>query len=47
MIKTGYVILDNNNSDCETYIINSCLFDTGAQSDNYISQSYVNSYPIL
>jgi hypothetical protein len=42
MHKTGYVII--NEPYVETYKINSCLFDTGAQSDNYISQSYVDKY---
>jgi hypothetical protein len=44
MHKTGYVIVNPDTPTCETYIINSCLFDSGAQSDNYISQSYVDSY---
>lgn len=39
MHMTGYVI-DNS----ETYIIDSCLFDTGASSDNYISDTYVTKY---
>ena len=39
MYKTGYVI-----ENFETYIIDAALFDTGASSDNYISEEYVNKY---
>ena len=38
MHKTGYVIIDNIPIICH-----EALFDSGAQSDNYISQSYVDS----
>ncbi len=44
MHKTGYVIMNDNSPLIQTYIINDCLFDSGAQSDNYISQTYVDSY---
>jgi hypothetical protein len=44
MHKTGYVIMNNNSPLIQTYNINNCLFDSGAQSDNYISQDYVNSF---
>ena len=37
MHKTGNVIIHEN-----TYIINECLFDTGAESDNFIAKTYVN-----
>jgi hypothetical protein len=37
MYKTGYVI-----ENLETYIIDSALFDTGASSDNYISEAFVD-----
>jgi hypothetical protein len=43
MHKTGYVVMNDDTPRMETYIINSCLYDLGAQSDNYISQSYVDS----
>lgn len=39
MYISGYVI-----SNDETYIIDTALFDTGASSANYISQSYVDKY---
>ena len=39
MHKTGYVVVDE-----EHYQINKSLFDTGALSANYISQSYVEKY---
>lgn len=39
MYKTGYVI-----ENFETYIIDAALFDTGASSDNYISENFVNKY---
>ena len=39
MIKTGNIITDN-----ETYMINASLFDSGAQSDNFISDDFVNKY---
>ena len=38
MHKTGYVIIDNIPIICH-----EALFDSGAQSDNYISQCYVLS----
>ncbi len=38
MHKTGYVIIDNIPIICH-----EALFDSGAQSDNYISQCYVDS----
>jgi hypothetical protein len=38
MHKTGYVIIDNIPIICH-----EVLFDSGAQSDNYISQCYVDS----
>jgi hypothetical protein len=38
MHKSGYVIIDSN-----PIIIPTTLFDSGAQSDNYISKSYVDS----
>jgi hypothetical protein len=37
MHKSGNVIIDNN-----SYIINECLFDSGAESDNFISQSFID-----
>lgn len=42
MHKEGYAICDN-----ETYLIDTCLFDTGAQSDNYIAQSFVDKYSVV
>jgi hypothetical protein len=36
---TGYVI-----ENLETFIIESALFDSGASSDNYISEAFVNKY---
>ena len=39
MVKTGNFIADN-----ETYLIDASLFDSGAQSDNFISASYVEKY---
>ena len=36
--------MNDNSPLIQTYIINDCLFDSGAQSDNYISQTYVDSY---
>jgi hypothetical protein len=44
MHKSGYVIMNDDTPAVQTYIIHNCLFDSGAQSDNYISQDYVNSY---
>jgi hypothetical protein len=44
MHKTGYVVMYDNTPTVQTYIINNCLFDSGAQSDNYISQDFVNAY---
>jgi hypothetical protein len=44
MHKTGYVIMNDNTPLIQTYTINNCLFDSGAQSDNYISQNFVNSF---
>lgn len=43
MHKTGYVIIEEE-SITETYAIDRALFDSGAQSDNYISQAYVDSH---
>ena len=42
MHKTGYVICND-----EAYQINSSLFDSGAQSDNFISESFVNKYSTI
>ena len=39
MYKIGYVVINN-----ETYGFDKCLFDSGAQSDNYIATNYVNSH---
>ena len=39
MYKSGYIIIDN-----ETYAFNTCLFDSGAQSDNYIASKFVNEH---
>jgi hypothetical protein len=44
MHKSGYVIMNYDSPAVQTYITHNCLFDSGAQSDNYISQDYVNSY---
>ena len=38
MHKIGYVIVKE-----DTYHINRCLFDSGALSDNYISQTFVDA----
>jgi hypothetical protein len=43
MYISGYVIEKGDTID-ETYIIDSALFDTGASSANYISQTYVDKY---
>lgn len=42
MHKEGFAICDN-----ETYIMDTRLFDTGAQSDNYISQIFVDKYVVF
>jgi hypothetical protein len=44
MHKSGYVIMNDGSPAVQTHIIHNCLFDSNAQSDNYISQDYVNSY---
>jgi hypothetical protein len=36
MHKSGNVIIHDN-----TYIINECLFDSGAESDNFIAKSFI------
>jgi hypothetical protein len=38
MHKSGNVIIENN-----SYIINECLFDSGAESDNFIAQAYIDT----
>ena len=37
MHKTGNVIVNDN-----AYIIDQCLFDSGAESDNFISQNFID-----
>jgi hypothetical protein len=37
MHKSGNVIVDN-----QSYIIDECLYDTGAESDNFVAQSFVD-----
>jgi hypothetical protein len=37
MHKTGNVIIHDN-----SYIINECLFDSGAESDNFIAKSFID-----
>ena len=38
MHKSGNVIIENNSN-----IINECLFDSGAESDNFIAQAYIDT----
>ena len=46
MYISGYVI-EMKNDDAETYIIDSCLMDSGASSANYVSQDFVDAIVIL
>lgn len=43
MYISGYVI-ETQNDTAETYIIDSCLMDSGASSANYVSQDFVDKY---
>jgi hypothetical protein len=42
MHKTGNVIIHD-----DSYIIDECLFDTGAQSNNFVAQAFVNKNAVI
>lgn len=44
MYDNGNAVMHDDSLTVQTYIVNDCLFDSVTQSDNYISQNYVDAY---